>query len=234
MTIATRTLRLTVVALGFMVSAGQVEAGLILSPVAVLQNTGGINSSPYDIGNTINQSGLSTNFVSGVTDFDTYLAGNPLHNYLADNNEWFTPLNVTSSTIIYDLGAVYSIARLTLWNEEFSGIASMSVSTSVDPSFATSSSVGVFAPANNPFDQDYAAQVFDLTDTTARYVQLVVTGPQVPNQGNYVSMGEIAFETLAPTTAVPEPSTLISGGLAALVGLAWRHRQHKAATTFDS
>lgn len=201
-------------------------ADVIISPTAVLGNTGGNFGGGYEIGNTINQSGLSTGFVSGVDDFDVYLAGSPSHTFIASGFEWFTPLDVTSSTITYDLGAEYTLTRLALWNEEFSGIADMSVATSNDPLFGTSTAVGAFSPTDSPFDTVYLAQVFALTPTSARYVRLEVSGPNTPSLGNYVSMGEIAFATGA-ATVVPEPSALallVGAGLAG-AGVLMRRRR---------
>ena len=61
--------------------AGQARADLILSPVSVIGNTLGqlpaTSPSDFSPSNLINQAGLSATFNSGVTDFDTYLAGNP-------------------------------------------------------------------------------------------------------------------------------------------------------------
>jgi hypothetical protein len=46
-----------------------VHAQVIRSPVAVLQNTGGIFAFSTDIVNTIDHSGLLTDFTHGVTDY---------------------------------------------------------------------------------------------------------------------------------------------------------------------
>lgn len=185
------------------------HADQIRSPSSVLSNTGGDFGAGYTIQNAINHSGLSTDFTNGVTNFDTYLAGNPSHSFVASGNEWFTPLDVTSSTIVFDMGAQYNINRLALWNEEFAGINSMSVFTSNDPTFGTSTSVGSFNPTDNPPGVDYFSQVFTLTSTNARYVELNVTGPNpLTAEGNYVSMGEIAFATTNSTTSTPEPGAI--------------------------
>jgi len=178
--------------------------GIICSPVAVLNNTGGDYAPENAIGLTIDQSGLSSGFTKcgGLdvpTDFDTYIATNPTHSpYIFD--EWWSLLGVHASTIVYDMGVGYTLDRLALWNEESSGIATLVVSTSNDPTFNTSTTVGTFSPTNHPLLQpvEYGADVFDILDTTARYVRLQVTGPQVPFGFNGIAMGEIAFSTMSP------------------------------------
>ncbi len=201
------------------------DAGAILSPVAVLQNTAGDFSAAAAIDSTHDQSGLSSGFTSGVTDFDAYLATNPLHEWIyTDGSEWFSLTGETQGTIVYDLGAEYDLARLALWNEEFSGIQSMLVETATNPGFVGAVNVGNFGPANTPFDQSYPAEVFNLLPGAGRYVRLTITGPQNPNRGTFLSMGEIAFDANpAAPAAVPEPATLALVGLG--LGVIYRARR---------
>jgi hypothetical protein len=139
------------------------QASTIISPTGA---TASSEFSPtYDIGNTIDHSGLFINFVSGVTDFDTYLALNPQHTLVADNNEWFSSEGVTSATITYNLGSAIAVDRLALWNEEFSGFGTARVSTSLDNvtySFLTT------IPVDSPGGQNYGAQVFGLGALTTQ------------------------------------------------------------------
>lgn len=208
--------------------AASAEAGAIRSPTAVLANTGGDFSGAYDIGNVIDHSGLSAGFTSGVTDFDTYLAGAPTHTIIAPDFEHFTPSGVNASTIDFDLGGIFSILRMAYWNEEFSGVDSMSVFTSNDPLFGVSTAVGAFAPTNSPTGLDYTAEVFDLVDTDARYVRLMVTGPQVPNDGHDgIGMAELAFDTTdVGISTVPLPAAAWAG-LALLGALAGARRARR-------
>ena len=195
-------------------------AGVILSPTAVVSNSMGETQSTIDA--TRNGSGLSIPFTSGVSDFDTYLALSPLHEWIfTDGSEWFSTAGVTQGTIVYDLGALYSVNRLALWNEEFSGIQTMGVETANNAAFVGAASVGNFLPVDSPFDASYPAQVFDVADSVARYIRLTLTGPQVPNRGTYVSMGEIAFDVTP--AAVPEPVTLSLLGLG--LGAAYLRRR---------
>ena len=180
------------------------ESKKILSPVAVLQNTGGDFSPQYSIQLTIDHSGLSFPFQSGVTDFDDYLSQDPTQSAIAALQEWFSPDGVHDSTIIYDLGASYVIDRIALWNEETCGIEQMTVDTSDNPAFANFTTVGSFNPRNNPYIDGntavpYTAEALSVTPTAARYVRLTVTGPQQPALSDSVSMGEIAF-SVTPVT----------------------------------
>jgi len=222
------TLRIIAVVVAMTAAATPAGAGVILSPIDVVQNTGGNFSALFTIDETIDQSGLSHGFTSGVTDFDSYLATNPLHDYRqADGGEWYSQSGVPSSIIDYDLGELFNIHRLALWNEDLIGIISMSVSTSADDSFTTPVMAGMFMPAGNGLNSPYPAQVFNLAPSVGRYVRLEVTaGPSFA-----VSMGEIAFD-VTPLAAVPEPSTLLllgCGGLG-LFGTKWRRRKHGSRT----
>ena len=181
------------------------RAQAIFSPIAVPVNTAGDFDASADIGQTIDQSGLFTGFASGVTNFDSYIASNPLHDQGFSGREWFSAGGVTTGTIVYDLGAGAGFDRLALWNEDSIGIATMTVDASNDLSFSVGvTSFGVFAPTNNPEGANYPAQVFALAPTSARYVRLQV---QAPVGAAFVSMGEIAFRSAA-VVAVPEAGTL--------------------------
>ena len=47
----------------------------------------------------VNQNGLFDTFVSGVTDFDTYIATNPLHTFQDVGFEWFSANGDTTPTV---------------------------------------------------------------------------------------------------------------------------------------
>ncbi|MBL6999101.1 MAG: discoidin domain-containing protein [Gammaproteobacteria bacterium] len=206
----------------------QASAGLILSPVsATATSTNFLNVdssgiSLYDIQYAINQGGLLSSFDSGITDFDTYLSTNPLHDYLPESQEWFGArkgisvvggiVRYPTDTLTFDLGMNYDIDRFALWNEENGGIRHSVVSTSDDGiNFTQALSI---TPSGNPFDPNasyepskynYGADVFQFSNiVNARYIQLNLTCPN--NNSIYAgcSLGEIAFSV----ASVPEPSII--------------------------
>lgn len=191
-------------------------ASAILSPTAVISNTAG-EYAAGDLAHVHDQSGLSAGFTSGVTDFDTYLAGNPTHTDSYPGFEWFSIEDVTAGTIVFDLGADYLVDRFALWNEEYTGLASVTVTTSLLLDFSSSAGGGTHNPANSPLGSGYPAEVFALDGgaRATRYVKLDLTGPQPGFLYNGLSMGEIAFSV----NPVPEPATmavLCAGTLALL------------------
>ena len=204
-------------------SAINAQASTIISPVAATASSEFGSANAYDIGNTSDHSGLSAGFVSGVTDFDTYLAGNPTHTYIADDNEWFTATGVASATVNYDLGSVYSIDRLALWNDEYSGISFLDISISLDNINFTTVASGL-VPVDNPLYLDYGAEVFGFGSQSARYIQFDVGDCPQPdgNSSLLCGIGEVAFST----SAVPIPAAvwLFGSGLLGLVGMARRKK----------
>ena len=197
------------------------QASAISSPVAATDSTG--ISDRFDIGNTIDQSGLSVGFVSGVTDFDAYLAGNPTHVIYSLDNEWFTNRPDISATIIYDLGGVFSVDRLALWNEESAGIGFFDISTSLDNAIFTPVASGLI-PVDNPLDTNYGAEVFDFSTQAARYIQLDIGGCPQPDGFDHENcgIGEVAFST--SPIPIPAATWLFGSGLLGLIGISRRKR----------
>jgi hypothetical protein len=185
------------------------QASAIWSPTSATASS--TWSPDYAIGHTIDQSGLSAGFVSGVTNFDTYIGSNPIHTLVAAGNEWFSADGVTSATITYDLGSVLTIDRLALWNEEFSGFGTGRISTSLDDSLF--SSLTSISPIDSPSNLDYGAQIFSLGIVSARYVRFDISGCPQPNGDatQICGIGEVAFSVGA--NQVPEPTSLALLGL---------------------
>jgi hypothetical protein len=199
--------------------AGTASAtGLIFSPVDGVINDGGPGFG--SLADTYNQNGLSSKFISGVTDFDAYLALRPLHTDIFSGYEWFSNSGTQSATVTYDLGSVKSIDRLALWNEESSGIRSLNLLYSTDNVNFSELASGL-APIDNP-STSYAAQIFSFSQTSARYVRFEASGCPQPNAAVYFAacaIGEVAFSGTNSATSVPEPFTIVGtliGGTAAM------------------
>ncbi len=213
---------LLVLVAGTAAVAPDASATVIVSPVSGSIDAGGPGFGP--ISDTFNQSGLSAGFISGVTDFDVYFAGNPTHSLVFFGNEWFSNSGTSSATVTYNLGSAWTLDRLALWNEDASGIGSLTLTSSLDG--ITFAPLAVFAPSNNLINFDYAAQIVSFGPTTAQYVRFDMTGCPQADAGSFAAcaVGEVAFSASAP---VPEPGTLTLLGLG-LGGLVARRRRSRS------
>lgn len=207
------------------------QAGVVVSAQSaqIIAGAPGVGA----ISSTYDQYGLINDYVSGVTDFDTYIASNPLHVWdfsVVDAGttyyyEWFSNFGTTTATVSYDLGEVYDVHGLALWNEDGNGIGKLNILGSLDGLTWTSLGSNL-SPTNHAEGLDYGADVFSWSTTPVRFVKLEAS--QCPSSSAWVgcSIGEVAFNA----TAVPEPSSIAMAGLGlALVGaVATRRRRQQA------
>jgi len=207
--------------LALYLTSGIVNAGAIISAVGGTINSGGPGFGTLT--ETFDQSGLSSGYTSGVTDFDTYIASGPTHTTTFAGFEWFSNSGTTSASVTYDLGGIFSIDALALWNEETSGIGSLDLLTSTDGVIFTPLLSGLL-PTDHDL-VDYAADVFSFGAVSAQYIQFDMSGCPQPIVGTFPScaIGEVAFRQ-AGDAQVPVPGTILLLGLG-LAGLGVARRR---------
>jgi hypothetical protein len=213
-----KTALLAAAALGLATAAH--ATGEIIAPVSGVIDVGGPGFGT--LAETINQAGLLTAYTSGVTNFDTYVAGNPQHNYGFSGNEWFSNQITFAAQVTYDFGSVVTIDRLALWNEDASGIGHL-VLLSGATAFAS------IDPFNNVINSNYGPQVFSFAPVTTRFVTFAMSRcPQPGSDFTACAIGEVAFRTAGD--GVPEPATwtmMIAG-----FGLAGAFLRRRRITAF--
>jgi hypothetical protein len=188
-------------------------AGTILSPVAVVGNTLGTGGG--SVGHLIDQSGLSAPFVSGSTDFDTYVATDPTHAGLSAANGWASASHDTSGYLEFDLGSAYSISALAMWTQNnTSAVDGFSLSSAMDEAFT----IGVTNLGSFSGTKTLTVQTFDFL-AIGEFVRLQVNSTFGATN---VDIGEIAFD-VAP---IPEPTSfaILAAGC---VGLALPRRKRR-------
>ncbi len=202
--------------------SGSTQAALVVAPQAVLANGLG-ETAGQSLSQTIDQSGLSTGYTSGVTDWDTFVAGAPTHNSLSTSNNWLSAPGSTTGVIDFDMGTAYVIDQIALWDVTLTGavdINSLTISVATMSDFSDAL-VSDTITLNDPAGVDTARpiQVFNLTNKRfGRYVRFTINS----NSGSVVNtgLGEFAL------AATPEPGSLMLCGLSA-IALGWRSRRRR-------
>lgn len=157
----------------------------------------GTQYSTYSATNTIDQSGLSQNYVSGTTDFDTFTS-------TATHSGGSLAAHSAPVSYIYNLGSVFNIGSMALWNRGYTGqgIENFDLYGSVD-GFATEVLLGSFSTvALTAHSNVVGAQVFEFDSASISAVRMDVLSTY--NTGGLTSHGEVAFEAVG----VPEPASI--------------------------
>jgi hypothetical protein len=215
-------------ALVLMAASGIANAATVTTGTVYYNSAGSLGS--YTPEGLYNQSGLSTGYISGVTDFDSYIASGVTHATSASpGGTWLSNgvADIGYTEMRFDLGAAMQISKLVLWNGSAgndAALRSFYVMTSNDPDFGSGITLHLF---ENIFGNEgpEPATVFDMTDSTARYVRLQFDS----YYGNpcCLAIGEIAFDasSVAPVP-VPASLPLLLAGFGGLLALRRKSRKN--------
>jgi hypothetical protein len=196
------------------------------APADVVLSASSVVSAPpvlgaYSFDRTIDQSGLTIGYVSGVTDFNTYIGLSPTHVGSNSPENFAASPTTVPQNVDYDFGATYPVVKMAFWNYPFNTlgpVTSLDVFTANNAGFAGAFFAGSFFPADDAASDVNQVQVFDLADSNARYVRLRITGQATIEAIGY---SEVAF------AVIPEPFTVgyIAVAVVTLFGTAGRTRR---------
>lgn len=173
-------------------------AGVIIQPVSVSTNYAVIGGS-FD--RTIDQSGLSQNYVSGVTDFASFAATTHAAPGGGNGVQISFP-NQGGTSATYALGGLTAIEGLAYWGHQFDGhtqVVSFFADLDNDISNGTLGLLGTITDLSGS-----AADMLSFAGVTASFVHMVLDN---------TSQGAPVFAELAFDLQVPEPATMLLAGL---------------------
>jgi len=184
---------------------------------ATISNSVSKWSSTYRADNIINQRGLHAKYVSGVTDFDSFVAATT--HSVGAITEWFAPSGTLSEVIEFDLGGLFTVDKIAIWNEDAWGTDTVNIFASTDSAFTSATSLGTFNLTNNPNRTSYLAQVLaGFNPVIAQFLRFEVSGSSTS-----VALGEVAFSA-TEVSAVPLPAAAFLFGPALLGFLGFRRK----------
>lgn len=198
------------------------SAGVILAPVSFSVSSPDPSNSTLATNNILDQSGLSANYISGVTDFDTFVATTTA-NFTGQGE--LGGAGPPASFFEFDFGSSVNVDGIAIWNQD--GTASLdtfSVETSLLADFSVSQVFGIFQMAIFGGDHPIAADVFSFSSNSLRYLR--VNNLTNAGFGSATRVNEFAFRSAegGSPPAIPTPTTLLLFSLG-LAGLGWSKRK---------
>lgn len=190
-------------------------AGPILTPSAVISNGGVFNANQI-----IDQSSLSPGYVSGVTDFDTFVATATTNFTIASTETGDTAPPNSGGNWIFQFNAAPALDAVAIWNQ--AGTASLfdfSLEGSLTGDFLDAVDLGTFQMANFRGNNPADAEVFSFAEMNFSAIRLNV----ISNAGfsSSTRINEIAFRIADDNTppAPPPPTSISEPGTIGLLGL---------------
>jgi hypothetical protein len=201
----------TLIGIGTISNDDTARVGTILQPTSVTTTMGSFGA-PWAATKMIDKSGLSVSYTSNVTNFDTYIAGNPTHSHNAhqitpaDAQAWASSNNILTGTITFNLGSLFVVESMALWNRIDAGIGGFTLLADADGDF-TSGAVTVLSNRSALLGRS-GAQVYGFIPTPAQYLRLQVLSDA--HSFPFVSINEIAFEGDQLAADATPPTSLIT------------------------
>jgi hypothetical protein len=199
------------------------RAQFVLSPVAVLGTDLGVSDPGSGTTNLINGSGILTPFLSGATDFKTYFgSGGTAFARNRPENNWQSDFSFDlplKGYIEFDLGAVYRVDGLGIWN-----VTLKEVTITLHKVQGSAPEVSSAFQLTNHinYTESYPPDVLSIGGSyEGRYLRIAVESAYTFSPSDtfaYAILGEVVVSASLPDTAVPPVLHLANtgGGLATL------------------
>ncbi|GAC07328.1 PEP-CTERM sorting domain-containing protein [Paraglaciecola chathamensis] len=196
---------------------GIANAGLIIGAVDIDASSPEVSVDYSSLDAIIDQSGLSNSYISGVTDFSSFVGATTASYDFSDPEELGGVLGLGS--IYFDLGDIFNVDSIAIWGQN--GTATLtSYALYASDTFGSSGTrtlIGNFLASSGP-----NAVSHNFISVNTQYLEIDV----LANQGySSTRVNEIAFG--GNHISVPEPSTLAIFALG-LMGLASRKIKKQA------
>ena len=202
-------------------AASHAHAGVVITPESFSVSSPDPSNPTEATNNIIDQSGLSANYVSGVTDFDSFVASTTAtFSGQADLGGAGAP----PSFFEFDFGEVVDVDAVAIWNQSGSAsLDSFNVETSLLSDFSVSQVFGIFTMSIFGGAFPIAADVFTFNSDNFRFLRI----NNLTNAGfsSATRINEVAFRQVSQ---VPEPG--YAGVLAiALPIVCWMMRRRRVS-----